>query len=92
LGITRASISDIRGGTPEENAADIVKILKGKKSAKRDIVIINSAAALVVGGKVSDIQDGVELAQQTVDNGAALDKLSLFVEVAGNPVRLNRYM
>jgi anthranilate phosphoribosyltransferase len=92
LGITRASISDIKGGTPEENAADIVKILKGEKSAKRDIVIINSAAALVVGGKASDIQNGVELAQQTVDNGAALDKLSLFVEVAGDPVRLNKYM
>jgi anthranilate phosphoribosyltransferase len=92
LGITRASISDIKGGTPEENADDIVKILKGEKSAKRDIVIINSAAALVVGGKASDIQNGVELAQQTVDNGAALDKLLLFVEVAGDPVRLNKYL
>ncbi|MFV9629766.1 MAG: anthranilate phosphoribosyltransferase [Methanosarcinales archaeon] len=92
LGITRASISDIKGGSPQENAADIVKLLKGHKNAKRDIVIMNCAAALVVGEKASDLKDGIELAQQTVDSGNALEKLKTFVEIAGSPEQLNTYL
>ncbi|MCK4928770.1 MAG: anthranilate phosphoribosyltransferase, partial [Methanosarcinales archaeon] len=83
---------DIKGGTPQENAADIVKILKGQKGAKRDIVVMNSAAALVVGEKADDLKDGVELAQQTIDNGAGLDKLKSFVKIAGEPAQLNKYL
>ena len=67
-------------------------IAKGVKGAKRDIVVMNCAAALVVGGKASDLKDGVELAQQTVDSGAALEKLKTFVEKAGNPGQLNKYI
>ncbi|MCG7849436.1 MAG: anthranilate phosphoribosyltransferase [ANME-2 cluster archaeon] len=92
LGINRAAMPDIRGGTPQENAADIVKILKGEKGAKRDIVVMNSAAALVVGEKASDLKDGVELAQQTIDNGTALEKLKNFVKTAGVPDQLNKYL
>ncbi|MCL7474413.1 MAG: anthranilate phosphoribosyltransferase [Methanosarcinales archaeon] len=92
LGIPRASIHDITGGTPQENAADIVKILKGKKGAKRDIVVMNSAAALVVGEKASDLKDGIELAQQTIDNGSALEKLRNFVNIAGVADQLNKYL
>ena len=92
LGINRASMPDIRGGTPQENAADIVKILKGEKGAKRDIVVMNSAAALVVGEKASDLKDGLELAQQTIDNGNALEKLKNFVKTAGVPDQLNKYL
>jgi anthranilate phosphoribosyltransferase len=92
FGINRATISDIRGGTPQENAADIVKILKGEKGAKRDIVVMNSAAALVVGEKASDLKDGLELAQQTIDNGNALEKLKNFVKTAGVPDQLNKYL
>lgn len=92
LGINRAAMPDIRGGTPQENAADIVKILKGEKGAKRDIVVMNSAAALVVGEKASDLNDGVELAHQTIDNGNALVKLKNFVKTAGVPDQLNKYL
>ncbi|MDF1556786.1 MAG: anthranilate phosphoribosyltransferase [ANME-2 cluster archaeon] len=92
LGIDRALLSDIKGGTPQENAADIVKILKGQKGAKRDIVVMNSAAALVVGEKASDLKDGVELAQQTIDNNAGLEKLKDFVKTAGEPDQLNKYL
>jgi len=92
LGFDRATIADIRGDTPQENAADIVKILQGQKGPKRDIVVMNSAAALVVGGKASDIKDGVELAQQTIDSGAALEKLKSFVEVAGDTGQLGKYI
>ncbi len=92
FGINRAAMPDIRGGTPQENAADIVTILKGEKGAKRDIVVMNSAAALVVGEKASDLKDGLELAQQTIDNGNALDKLKDFVKIAGEPDQLNKYL
>jgi len=92
FGINRAAMPDIRGGTPQENAADIVKILKGEKGAKRDIVVMNSAAALVVGEKASDLKDGLELAQQTIDNGTALEKLKNFVKTAGVPDQLNKYL
>ncbi|MCL7412548.1 MAG: anthranilate phosphoribosyltransferase [ANME-2 cluster archaeon] len=92
LGIPRAIIHDIKGGTPQENAADIVKIVKGKKGPKRDIVVMNSAAALVVGEKASDLKDGIELAQQTIDNGSALEKLRNFVNIAGVPDQLNNYL
>ena len=92
FGINRAAMPDIRGGTPQENAADIVTILKGEKGAKRDIVVMNSAAALVVGEKASDLKDGLELAQQTIDNGTALEKLKNFVKTAGVPDQLNKYL
>lgn len=92
LGIPRARIHDITGGTPQENAADIVKILKGEKGPKRDIVVMNSAAALVAGEKASDLKDGMELAQQTIDNDSALEKLCNFVNIAGVPDRLNNYL
>jgi anthranilate phosphoribosyltransferase len=92
LGFNTASMSDIQGGTPQENAADIVEILKGQKGAKRDIVVMNSAAAILVGGRASDLKDGVELAQQTIDDGAALSKLESFVEVAGDPAQLKKYI
>ena len=55
-------------------------------------MVMNSAAALVVGGKASDIKDGVELAQQTIDSGAALEKLKSFVEVAGDTGQLGKYI
>jgi anthranilate phosphoribosyltransferase len=91
LGFGKASISDIAGGTPQENAADIVSILQGAQGAKRDIIVMNAAAALVVGGKASELKDGAELAQQTIDDGAALDKLKNFVDIAGNPAQLKKY-
>lgn len=62
LGIKRASINEIAGGTPEENARDIVEVLKGKKGAKRDIIAINAGAALLVGGKVESLNSGIKMA------------------------------
>jgi anthranilate phosphoribosyltransferase len=53
---------------------------------------MNSAAAILVGGRASDLKDGVELAQKTIDEGAALSKLVSFVDVAGDPARLKKYI
>lgn len=74
FGIKRASLSEIEGGTPEENAEIIMDILKGKKGPKRDIVVLNSAAALYVGKAVDDLKAGVKLAEKLIDDGAAYKK------------------
>ncbi|MPM67722.1 Anthranilate phosphoribosyltransferase [bioreactor metagenome] len=74
-GFTAVSINDYRGGTPAENAAIIMSLLHGTAGAKRDIVLINAAAALVVGGLAQDIRDGINLAAHSIDSGAALARL-----------------
>lgn len=74
FGIKRASLSDIEGGTPEENAEIILDILKGKNGPKRDIVVLNSAAALYVGKVVDDLKTGVKLAEKLIDEGIAYKK------------------
>lgn len=76
LGLNRVSISDLRGGNPVENAEIITSILKGEKGPKRDIVLLNAAAGIVVGGKASTLEDGLLLAAESVDSGAALNILN----------------
>src|SRR3989304_4422682 len=75
LGIRRSLISEIAGGTPEENARDIVDVLKGKMGAKRDIITINAGAALLVSGKADTLASGIKMANSSIDSGEALNKL-----------------
>ena len=76
----RASIGDLQGGDREENARIIRDVLAGEQGARRDIVLMNAAAALVVGAKARDLKEGVGLAAQSIDSGAAARKLSTLVE------------
>ena len=92
LGVMRAHAGEIAGGTPEENARDIVDVLKGKKGAKRDIIAINAGAALLVSGKADTIESGIALANKSIDSGAALDKLKDFVKAAGDTGKLARFL
>lgn len=92
LGVKRASARDIAGGTPEENAGDIVDVLKCKMGAKRDIIAVNAGAALFISGKSQNLADGIQLANQTIDSGAALGKLKDFVNAAGEPEKLVRFL
>ena len=92
LGIKRVHACDIAGGTPEENARHIVEVLKRKKGPKRDIIAVNAGAALFVSSKAKDLADGIKLANQTIDSGAALDKLKDFVNAAGDPEKLARFL
>lgn len=64
-----------RGGGAEQNAVDILSILEGKPGPKRDIVLINAAAALMIAGKAADIKEGISVAAASLDKGAALAKL-----------------
>ncbi len=75
----RATLADISGGDAAENAAIVREVLNGKKSPRRDVVLLNSAAALVAAGRVDRLADGVPLAEQSIDSGAAAVKLAALV-------------
>lgn len=79
FGITRASIDAISGGDAAENAAIILGILDGAKSPRRDVVLLNAAAALVAAGRVNHLGDGVPMAAHAIDSGAARHKLTALV-------------
>jgi anthranilate phosphoribosyltransferase len=78
VGLPRAALAELTGGTPAENAVALRDLLKGKPGPYRDIVMLNSAAAFLVGEVVETLREGVELAGKVIDDGraqAALDKL-----------------
>jgi anthranilate phosphoribosyltransferase len=76
---TLADSNDMAGGSQEENAAITLGILKGEKGPKRDVVLLNTAAALVAADKAAEFQEGIHLAEQSIDSGAALEKLEKLV-------------
>jgi anthranilate phosphoribosyltransferase len=82
FGVARASITDLRGGDREENAEIIRRILAGDPGPKRDIVVVNSAAALVAGGRARDFKEGAQQAAHSIDSGAARRKLEGLVELS----------
>ena len=81
-GLPTASLDAISGGTPEENADIIKNILQGAQGARRDLVLLNAAAALVVAGKAEDIKEGLKIAAESIDSGAALAKLDRMRELS----------
>ena len=79
LGLARAHDEDLVGGDPPVNAAVVRKVLAGQPGAHRDIVVLNAGAGLVVGGRATTIGEGIELAQQAIDSGAAATTLEALV-------------
>ncbi|HEY3373524.1 MAG TPA: anthranilate phosphoribosyltransferase [Candidatus Aquicultor sp.] len=80
FGLRRAASSDLRGGNALDNAAITLDILKGVHGPKRDIVIMNAAAALLAADKVSCFADGILLAAESIDSGHAFEKLEALKE------------
>ena len=80
FGMQRAAKEELVGGTPLENARITTEILDGKKGAKRDAVLLNAGAGLYIGGKAATLKEGVELAAELIDSGAAKKKLEEFIE------------
>ena len=74
-GLPRAPISAIQGGDAETNAAAMLALLRGVTGPYRDTVLLNSAAASIVAGKTGDLRDGVQMAEKSIDSGAALAAL-----------------
>ncbi|MBT5829758.1 MAG: anthranilate phosphoribosyltransferase, partial [Candidatus Latescibacteria bacterium] len=69
VGLALADASDLAGGEADENAAMTVAVLNGEAGPKRDIVLLNAAAAIVAGGKASDLADGVKVAAEVIASG-----------------------
>ena len=79
VGLSKAPLEAVKGGTPEENAEKLRAVLKGERGPLRDIVALNAAAALVAVDLAPDLKDGVRLAEETIDSGAARVKLEALV-------------
>jgi anthranilate phosphoribosyltransferase len=78
-GLTTAPLSTLLVDSPEASAAAVRGILAGEAGPRREHTLLNTAAALVVGGVASDLQEGVDLAAQAIDSGAAQAKLSALI-------------
>ncbi len=83
FGMEPAELSDVAGGTPEENAEATRAVLAGERSARRDLVLLNAAAAIRVGGRADSFADGVEAAAGAIDSGAAARVLERLVASSG---------
>jgi len=82
-GFRRSDSNLTVGGTPEFNAQIILSLFSGERGPKRDMLLINSAAALYIAGKASTIGDGVTFAASLIDSGAVMSKLEEFREFSG---------
>ena len=82
FGLDRGRREDLLGGDKEENAKIFLEILRGEKGPKRDIVLINSAAAITVAGKTDDLRIALETAREAIDSGRALKKLEAVKKVS----------
>jgi len=83
FGISRASPADLKGGDARENAGIIIKLLNGVDGPRRDIVVVNAAAAIYAGGLASSIHEGISMAEKSLDSGDALAKLNALITATG---------
>jgi anthranilate phosphoribosyltransferase len=81
FGFKRCRLEELHGGNAAQSAAIVTGVLDGKKNAARDVVLLNSGAALYVSGKAATTQDGIGLAAESIDSGNARQKLSQLVEM-----------
>ncbi len=77
---TKANPQDLAGGTPQENAEITRKILAGETGPKRDVVVLNASAALIAAGKAKDFNEGILMAQKSIDSKKAAAKLENLIE------------
>ena len=82
FGFTSCTKEDIKGGTPEENAAILKDILSGRKGDKRNAAVMNAGAALYIAGKADSMESGIRLAEELIDSGKAMATLEKIIEVS----------
>jgi len=80
VGLPRAAMADLRGGDPRQNAQALRELLAGERGAYRDIVLMNAAAAFLVADRVETLRDGIAMAAEAIDSGAARQALERLVE------------
>src|SRR5690606_22556764 len=86
VGLSRARMEDLRGGDGAHNAQALRAVLAGEKSAYRDISLLNAAGALVVAERAKTLQEAIALAADSIDSGAALERLEKLIEVSRTEV------
>ena len=82
FGLQRVTLDQLKGGDAEHNAAALLEVLDGARNPYRDIVLLNTGAALVVGGLAEEIAEGIEKAAKAIDSGAARARLEDLVKVS----------
>ena len=82
FGLARVTIDQLKGGDAQHNAAALVDVLHGTKGPYRDIVLLNTAASLVIGGLAEDIPEGIKKAEEAIDKGAAKAALDALVKTS----------
>jgi anthranilate phosphoribosyltransferase len=83
FGVKTAKIENLQASTTSENAKATVKILLGMNGPKRDVVLVNAAAGILLGGKADSLEDAMESARRSIDNGQALRKLEGLIKTSG---------
>jgi anthranilate phosphoribosyltransferase len=86
FGVKQARIENLKGGTPEENAKVLFQILSGnisKNDPKKEIVLVNAAAGVIVGGKAESFREGIEIARKSIESGQAYKKLKMLIRSSG---------
>ena len=79
LGIARCAPEELRGGSPEENAAAIREVFAGGNGGRRDAILLNAAGAIAAGGHAEDLREGLEIARETVASGAAAERMEALI-------------
>lgn len=82
LNLPMTSSEDIKGGDKEDNARTLRQVFQGEKGPIRNVVLLNSAAVLLVGGKVQNLSEGLKLADEAIDSGEALNRVTGLVELS----------
>jgi anthranilate phosphoribosyltransferase len=75
LGVPRCDVAELRGGSPAENAAAVREVFAGADGGRRSAILLNAAGAIAAAGHAEDLREGLELARETVDSGAAAERL-----------------
>lgn len=86
FGLNRCSMADLTGGDRQINARIILDLLQGAKGPKRDMLLLNSGAAIYVGGKAGDLAQGIQMAEEAIDSGKAIHTLNRFIEVSQSAI------
>jgi anthranilate phosphoribosyltransferase len=81
LGLDRAELGAIAGGSPEENAAVVRRVLAGEPGPARDVVVLNAAAAILAAGAAVTLADAADQARRAIDSGAAEAVLARLAEL-----------
>ena len=90
FGINRGKLVDIKGGTREENAEIILEILRGRCGTRRDVTVLNAAATFMIAGRAKDFNEGIELANRSIDSGEASNRLERVIEFTNGDPRYLR--